>query len=46
MNTLQEDKRQPRDHKAHLEYLDERIVPSTVQPDAMAAEVATVHAER
>jgi hypothetical protein len=44
MNTLQSDKRHPRDHNPHLEYLDDRVVPSTVQPDLIAAEVATVHA--
>lgn len=44
MNTLQEDKRRPRDHMAHLEYLDDRIVPSTLEPNVIAAEVATSHA--
>ena len=44
MITLQRKKRGPRDVKAHLEYLDERIVPSTLQPNLMTAEVAITHA--
>ena len=44
MTNLQLEKRHSRDHKAHLEYLDNRIVPSTVQLNLMPAEVATVHA--
>ena len=44
MTNLQLEKRHSRDHKAHLEYLDNRIVPSTLQLNLMPAEVATVHA--
>jgi hypothetical protein len=45
MNILKQDRRRSRVRKARLEILDERIVPSTVQPAlAAAAEVATVHA--
>jgi hypothetical protein len=44
MTNLQLEKRHSRDHKAHLEYLDYRIVPSTLQLNLMPAEVATVHA--
>jgi hypothetical protein len=44
MNTTESEKRHPRDFNAQLEYLDEKIVPSTVQPDLMAGEVATAHA--
>jgi hypothetical protein len=44
MTNLQLEKRHSRDHKAHLEYLDNRIVPSTLQLNLIPAEVATVHA--
>jgi hypothetical protein len=44
MNTSQLQKRHPRNHPAHLEYLDDRIVPSTLQPTLMAAEMAPAHA--
>jgi hypothetical protein len=46
MNILQPaNKRHSRGRKAHLEYLDARIVPATVHPAlAVAAEVASVHA--
>ena len=44
MTSLQLEKRHSRDHKAHLEYLDNRIVPSTLQLNLIPAEVATVHA--
>ena len=44
MNTMESEKRHTRDYNAHLEYLDDRIVPSTLQPNLMAAEVATAHA--
>ena len=45
MNILKQDRRRSRVRKASLEILDERIVPSSVQPGlAAAAEVATVHA--
>jgi hypothetical protein len=46
MNILQPaSKRHSRGRKAHLEYLDTRIVPATVHPAlAVAADVASVHA--
>jgi hypothetical protein len=44
MTNLQLEKRHSRDHKTHLEYLDNRIVPSTLQLNLIPAEVATVHA--
>jgi hypothetical protein len=45
MNNLKIDYRRSKGRKIHLEYLDDRIVPSTVQPGlAAAAEVATAHA--
>jgi hypothetical protein len=45
MNNLKIDCRRSTGRKIHLEYLDDRIVPSTVQPGlAAAAEVATAHA--
>jgi hypothetical protein len=41
MNILKQDRRRSRVRKAHLEFLDDRIVPSTVQPAAaVAVEVA------
>jgi hypothetical protein len=45
MNILKQNPRRSIIRKIHLEYLDHRIVPSTVQPAmAAASEVATAHA--
>jgi hypothetical protein len=43
MNILKIDCRRLKSRKIHLEYLDDRIVPSTVQP-GLAAHLATAHA--